>query len=98
MPKQKIDLNKEPFARIQDDFKDFDERFGGMRSDDVFVSADAILGTDFDGNYRDRIRMELAEKKAVGESLKSVTDYYGDFSYCFSFRDIIKNVKKNTGV
>ena len=98
MPKQKIDLNDEPFARIQDDFKDFDERFGGMRSDDVFVSADAILGTDFDGNYRDRIRAENAEKKAAGESLKTVTDYYGDFTRCFSFYDIMENVQKNMGV
>lgn len=98
MPKQEINLNEEPLARIQDDLKGFDERFEQMKQDDVFISADVILGTDFDGNYRDRIRIENAEKKAVGESLKSVTDYYQDFSYCFSIRDMIKNVQKNIGV
>lgn len=89
---------KIPFARIQDDFKDFDERFDTMRDDDVFISADKIIGTDFDGNYRDEIRIENAEKKAVGESLKSVTDYYEDFSYCFSIKTIYANIKKNFGL
>jgi hypothetical protein len=101
MPEQKTDLKpdkKIPYARIQDDFKAFHERFDTMRNDDVFISADKILGTDFDGNYRDEIRIENAEKKAVGESLKSVTDYYQDFSYCFSIRNMIKNVQKNFGV
>lgn len=96
--KAEIKMDKKiPFARIQDDFKDFDERFDTMRDDDVFISADKIIGTDFDGNYRDEIRIENAEKKAVGESLKSVTDYYEGFSYCFSIKTIYANIKKNFG-
>ena len=101
MRKQKTEIEmdkKIPLARIQDDFKDFDERFSTMRDDDVIISTDKILGTDFDGNYRDEIRIEMTEKKAVGESLKAVTDYYGDFSYCFSIKNMIKNVQKNFGL
>ena len=100
MQKQKdVDLTKKiPIATIQEELKDYDNRFKHMKDDDVFISADKILETDFDGNYRDEIRIEMAEKKAVGESLKSVTDYYADFSYCFSVKNMIQNVQKNLGV
>lgn len=100
MQKQKdVELTKKiPIATIQEELKDYDNRFEHMKYDDVFISADKILGTDFDGNYRDEIRIEMTEKKAVGESLKSVTDYYGDFSYCFSIRTMRDNIKKNIGL